>query len=201
MNIDPKRFQRIAELKPPTNQKETRQLTGFLMYYRKHVPGFSKIIEPIRQLLRKDQPFHWTTEHDQALEQLKKLLLQNATLVYPDFEKPFVIFCDASGHSIGHVLAQEQQGVLKPLAFGGRSMRSYEQKSSVCHAELIALLDAIKTYHPYLSNGRPFVVHSDHCSLKYIQSLKLSSNPKLIRFSLLLQHFNFSIQHISGLRT
>jgi hypothetical protein len=198
MNIDPKRFQRIAELKPPTNQKETRQLTGFLMYYRKHVPGFSKIIEPIRQLLSKDQPFHWTTEHDQALEQLKKLLLQNATLVYPDFDKPFVIFCDASGHSVGHVLAQEKQGVLRPLAFGGRSMRSYEQKSSACHAELIALLDAIKTYHPYLSNGRPFVVHSDHCSLKYIQSLKLSSNPKLIRFSLLLQHFNFSIQHISG---
>jgi hypothetical protein len=87
---------------------------------------------------------------------------------------------------------------LRPLASGGRSLRPYEQKSSLCHAELIALLDAIKTYHPYLSNGRPFVVYSDHCSLKYIRSLKLSSNPKLIRFSLLLQHFNFSIQHISG---
>jgi hypothetical protein len=35
MNIDPKRFQRIAELKPPTNLKETRQLVGFLIYYRK----------------------------------------------------------------------------------------------------------------------------------------------------------------------
>jgi hypothetical protein len=63
---------------------------------------------------------------------------------------------------------------------------------------LIALLDAIKTNHPYLSNGRPFVVYSDDRSLQYVQSLKLSSNPKLIRFSLLLQHFNFSIKHISG---
>jgi hypothetical protein len=57
MNIDPKRFQRLAELKPPTNLKKTRQLTGFLIYYREHVPGFAKIIEPMRQLLRKDQPF------------------------------------------------------------------------------------------------------------------------------------------------
>jgi hypothetical protein len=57
-----------------------------MLYFERHTPNFAKILSPIRQLLQKDVPFCWTAEHDQALEKLKELLLQNATLAYPDLQ-------------------------------------------------------------------------------------------------------------------
>jgi hypothetical protein len=109
-----------------------------------------------------------------------------------------VILVDGSKNSVGHVLAQSQDGVLRPLIFGGRSLRKFEQSGSATHIELIALLDAIKSYHPFLSNGRQFLILTDHVSLRFIENLRLSSSPQLIRFSLFLQHFNFRIKHIRG---
>jgi hypothetical protein len=198
IKVDSQRFQKIRNIRPPKSITETRQICGFLKYFRRFIPNFAKILSPIRQLLQKDVPFCWTAEHDQALEKLKELLLQNATLAYPDFNKEFVILVDGSKNSVGHVLAQSQDGFLKPLIFGGRSLRKFEQSGSATHIELIALLKAIKSYHPFLSNGRQFLILSDHLSLRFIQNLRLSSSPQLIRFSLFLQHFNFRIKHIRG---
>jgi hypothetical protein len=88
--------------------------------------------------------------------------------------------------------------ILRPLIFGGRSLRKFEQSGSATFIELIALLDAIKSYHPFLSNGREFLLLTDHLSLSYLQNLRLQSSPQLIRFSLFLQHFRFRVKHIRG---
>jgi hypothetical protein len=196
--IDSTRFQRIRNIQAPKNITETRQICGLFQYFKRYLPNFAKTLSPIRQLLQKDVPFCWTAEHDKALEQLKEQLLQNATLAYPDYNKEFVILVDGSRNSVGHVLAQVQHGSLRPLIFGGRSLRKFEQSGSATFIELIALLDAIKSYHPFLSNGREFLLLTDHLSLSYLQNLRLQSSPQLIRFSLFLQHFRFRVKHIRG---
>jgi hypothetical protein len=91
-----------------------------------------------------------------------------------------------------------KDGVLRPVAFGGRSFKQYEQKLSACHSELLAILHAIETYHQFLANGKPFTILSDHCSLKFIKELRLSTSPKLVRYSLLLQTLNFDVVLIKG---
>jgi hypothetical protein len=63
---------------------------------------------------------------------------------------------------------------------------------------LAGLLHAIETYRQFLANGKRFTILTDNCSLKFIQNLKHSSSPKLIRYSLLLQHLNFNVVHIKG---
>jgi hypothetical protein len=198
MELDSQRFQKIRNIRAPKNITETRQICGLVQYYKRHLPNLAKILSPIRQLLQKDVPFRWTTEHDQALEKVKDLLLQNITLAYPDFRKEFVVIIDGSRRAVGHVLAQYDGNVLKPLIFGGRSLRKFEQSGSATYIELISLLDAIKTYHPFMSNGREFLLLTDHLALTHIQNLRLESSPQLIRFSLFLQHFNFRIKHIRG---
>jgi hypothetical protein len=127
-NIDSQRFQKIRSIRAPKNITETRQICGLFQYFKRHVPNFAKILSAIRQLLQKDVPFCWTAEHDQAIETLKELLLQNATLAYSDFQKEFVILVDVSRDTVGHVLAQFQNGLLRPLIFGGRSLRKFERR-------------------------------------------------------------------------
>jgi hypothetical protein len=198
MELDSQRFQKIRNIRAPKNITETRQICGLVQYYNRHLPNLAKILNPIRQLLQKDVTFRWTTEHDQALEKVKELLLPNITLAYPEFRKEFVVIIDGSRRAVGHVLAQYDGNVLKPLIFGGRSLRKFEQSGSTTHIELISLLDAIKAYHPFLSNGREFLLLTDHLALTHIQNLRLESSPQLIRFSLFLQDFNFRIKHIRG---
>jgi hypothetical protein len=117
-NIDSQRFQKIRNIQAPKNITETRQICGLFQYFKRYLLNFAKTLSPIRQLLQKDVPFCWTAEHDKALEQLKEQLLQNATLAYPDYNKEFVILVDGSRSSVGHVLAQFQNGSFGQLSAG-----------------------------------------------------------------------------------
>jgi hypothetical protein len=130
-------------------------------------------------------------EQENALQELKKAVLSNAVLIYPRMDKQFVLFVDASRAALGNVLMQEVDGQLRAVCFGSRATRNYEKNYSPVELELIALLFAISSYHSFLSNGIPYIVKTDHLSLKYIQNLKHGS-AKLIRYSLLLQDQHFS---------
>ena len=55
--------------------------------------------------MRKEQPFYWNDECQQAFEQLKQKLVLPPILIYPNFDKPFILFTDASSFGLGAVLA------------------------------------------------------------------------------------------------
>jgi len=138
----------------------------------------------------------WTTEHDEVLSHLKKTVMEKVTLTYPDMNKRFVIMVDASRHAL--CLAQEAaDGSLRYVSFGGRATRKYESHLSATMLELAALCQAVITYHAKISNGIDFLLFTDHLSLKFLQNLK-HGNSKLIRYSLLLQNFSYTIKHTSG---
>jgi hypothetical protein len=66
---------------------------------------------PLRNLLRKDVEFCWSQEHNQALAELKDLLINHGTLHFPDINKSFSIVTDAWKSAAAHVLLQEKNGV------------------------------------------------------------------------------------------
>jgi hypothetical protein len=58
-------------------------------------------------LLKNDTKFDWSSKCNKAFEQLKVLLTTALVLAQPDIEKPFDVFCDASGRELVCVLMQE----------------------------------------------------------------------------------------------
>jgi hypothetical protein len=68
---------------------------------------FSKLVKPITSLLKNDTKFNWSSKCNEAFEQLKVLLTTAPVLAQPDIEKPFDVYCDASGSGLGCVLMQE----------------------------------------------------------------------------------------------
>jgi hypothetical protein len=151
----------------------------------------------LRHLLTKDAPFIWETEHAAALEKLKNALLTDAVLIYRNLDEPYYVQIDASKEAVDCCLLQMHDGILKPIYFASRSSKKHERCLSSTDAELAGLVYALSVFRIFLSNGKKLIVLSDHCSIKYVQQLKFSSSPKLIRQSL-LQNFNFEIRHISG---
>ena len=59
------------------------------------------------RLLQKDEKFAWTPECKAAFNTLRTSLTSAPVLAQPDIDKPFDMFCDASGTGLGCVLMQE----------------------------------------------------------------------------------------------
>jgi hypothetical protein len=76
-------------------------------YYRRFIPNFSNVAKLINELLRKGSKYIWNDSCDEAFKVLKKLLTTWPVLTQPDIAKPFDVYCDASGTSLGGVLMQE----------------------------------------------------------------------------------------------
>jgi hypothetical protein len=81
----------------------------------------------------------------------------------PDMEKPFLIYCDASGQGLGCVLMQDGRAV----AYASRQLRKHEVNYLTHEFELVIVVHALKIWRHYLM-GKRCEQYTDHKSLKYI---------------------------------
>jgi hypothetical protein len=105
--VDPSKVKDILEWKPPTTVHQVRSFLGLAGYYRRFIPDFSKIVKLITSLLKNDIKFDWSSKFNEVFERLKILLTTAPVLAQPDIEKPFDVYCDASGSGLGCFLMQE----------------------------------------------------------------------------------------------
>ena len=61
----------LQQIEPTANTNEAHSLLSTAAYYLKFVPDFADIATPLRVLLKKDAPFHWTSDSQQHFEKLK----------------------------------------------------------------------------------------------------------------------------------
>ena len=181
----------------PTNLKELRGALGLFSYYRKFVKDFSKIAKPLLDLLKKDAPFSWKEKQQTAFDYLKKKLIEAPILQYPDFNKPFVLFTDASGDGIGAVLSQlNDDGKECVIAYASRSLNQAERNYGITDQECLAVVWAIKHFDQYLGL-LPFKVVTDHSALKFLQTSDMPTGRRA-RWMMYLQQFKFEITHRPG---
>nr|KYP56352.1 Transposon Ty3-G Gag-Pol polyprotein [Cajanus cajan] len=92
-------------------------------YYRRFIEGFSKIVVPLTQLTRKEQPFIWTDACERSFVELKRRLTTSPVLVLLDSGEPFDVYCDASHQGLGCVLMQHG----KEVAYASRQLKNHER--------------------------------------------------------------------------
>jgi hypothetical protein len=107
ISVDPRKVQDVLSWNAPTSVGDIQSFLGLAGYYRRFINGFSKISNPMTKLLEKDKKFDWSPACEASFQVLKKRLTTAMILVMPDMEKPFSIYCDASGQGLGCVLKQD----------------------------------------------------------------------------------------------
>ena len=86
----PEKLESIKNMPSPTTPKEVKQFLGLIGYYRKFIPNFSDVARP-----------------------LKDLLMAEPILKYPDPNKPYVLYTDASKYAWSCVLTKNMSMKMK----------------------------------------------------------------------------------------
>jgi len=154
----------------PSTFKSLRGFFGLTGYYRKFIKGYGSITAPLTSSLRKNS-FEWTLTAKEAFTALKNVVTNPLVLILPDFTKPFIIQCDASGCGVGVVLMQQE----RPIAFMSQAIHGKALHLSIYGKELMALVLAVKKWRSYVL-GQNFRVQTDHQSLKYLLEQKVGTH-------------------------
>ena len=168
LKTNPKLVTAVQGFPVPRNVQEVRRFLGMSSYYRRFIPRFSKVAQPLHALTRKGAEFLWNDDCHSAFESLKQRLISSPVLAYPAFTKPFTLETDASIQGLGAVLSQKQEdGKSHPVAYASRALSAPERNYSITELETLAVVWAISHFHTYLY-GNCVTVYTDHSAVKAV---------------------------------
>ena len=217
--IDPENTKAVSTLKdnPPKTVGDVRKIVGSLGYYCCYIKDFAKIAKPLYELLQvpksngksqnnskgqrpsKDK-VNWKEEHQDVLVKLIDCLMKPPVMAYPNFEEPFILHTDASHRGLGAVLYQRQNGIIRVIGYGSRTLTPSEQNYHLYSGklELLALKWSItEHFRDCLYQSKNFTVFTDNNPLTYLlSSAKLNATG--LRWVGELTYFNFNIKYRPG---
>ncbi|KAG5873594.1 hypothetical protein JTB14_014407 [Gonioctena quinquepunctata] len=197
LHVDPGKVEVILQIPTPSKISEVRSLIGTASWYRRFIPNFSTVIQPLTELLKKNTKFVWTPRQEAALREVKEHLISAPVMACPNFDLPFIVQTDASGYGIGAVLTQNHPDVgERVVSYLSRSLTKQERKFSTTERECLAVIWSIEKLRPYIE-GTHFTVVTDHWSLCWLNNLK-DPTGRLGRWSLKLQQYSFDLVHRKG---
>lgn len=198
VRADPEKIKAIVEWPAPKNVKELRSWLGLANYLHKYTQNYAKLVQPLSTLLRKTETWNWTPERDNAFRLIKQSLVEAPILALPNLEKPFHVVCDASDFAIGCALLQfDDEEKERVISYQSRQLKPAERNYPVHDKELLAMKFALVKFRVYLLGSKPFIVYTDHASLRTaIKSPHLSQ--RMARWLSFFAEYNFTVEYKPG---
>ena len=170
LECDPRKIEDVTTWPVPDCLMSVRQFLGFMGYYRRFIPSFADLAEPLVALTGKDVPFIWRLACAAAFTDLRDAMVRAPILAFPTESGDYVLDTDASNFGLGGVLSQMQNNVECAIAYCSRALRP-----SMCIQ-----------FRLYL-----------HKSLVWLHRFK-DTEGMMVRWLHTLQQFQFSIVHRAG---
>ena len=220
--MDPKDKDAVIQLKnrSPKTIGELRQILGFIGYFRKYIPNFSRRAKTLYDLLRcvsvkqqggksrksskksgqapSSQHILWTSQNQDVLANLIETLLELRLMAYPNLH-PFMLHVDASGEGLGAVLYRKQQDWRQaPIAFASRTLTPAEKNYHSSKQEFLVTKWAISERFKDYSFYAPFFTgYSDNNPLQYVMTTA-KLDVTCLRWVSELAEFKFEIRNKPG---
>ena len=169
VKIEQEKIKAIKEWKTPMKTKDVESFLGFMNFYRQFIQNFSHTAKLLNKLKEKKE-WEWKEEHQWAFDKLKDKIMSQLVLSLLKGEEKFRVEMDASEHTIGEVLSQEQEDKWKLIAFLSRMMQPAERNYEIYDKELLEIVEALTKWRQYLLDAmEPFKIWMDHKNLKYFR--------------------------------
>ena len=138
-----------------------RRFLGFVTYYRRFIPSFSDLAEPLVALTGKDVPFIWRPACAAAFTKLRDAMVREPILAFPTESGDCVLDTDASNFGLGGVLSQIQNNVECVIAYCSHALRPSQCKYCTTKREMMAVVSMCIQFRSYL-RGSPYVQTISH---------------------------------------
>ena len=198
LRADPAKVKAIVDWPVPKNQKDLRKWLGLANYLHKYSANYANMAKPLSDLLKKDVEWCWSSTEYDAFKAVKESLLHAPILALPDPDRSFSVVCDASDFAIGSALLQtDADGRERVIAYESRQLKAAEKNYPVHDKELLAMKYALVKFRVHLLGSKPFVIYTDHASLRTAtQSPHLSQ--RMARWLSFFAEYNFEVKYKPG---
>ena len=189
----------IQNWQSPTSVKGVQEFLGFANFYRRFILNYSSVVVPLTRLTRKDTPFVWESEQEEAFQKLKIAFTSAPILCHFDWEKSIVVETDASDFVSAGVLSQpDENDILHPVAFFSKKHSLAECNYEIYDKELLAIVRCFEEWHPHLiGSPHPIQVLTDHKNLEFFKT-KRTLNQWQIRWSEFMSEFPWYAEYRPG---
>jgi hypothetical protein len=174
---------------------EIRSFLGLAGYYCRFIENFSKIANPMTELLKGNMLYVWLDKCEASFQELKTRLTTTPVMTLLDTGKDFVVYCDASRQGLGCVLMHRGNVVAYVL----QQLRKHEENYPTHDLKLAAVVHTLKIWRHYLM-GNKCNIYIDHKSLKYIFTLS-ELNLRQRRWLGLIKDYDLNIHYHPAKRT
>ncbi|GJQ79431.1 hypothetical protein Trydic_g16290 [Trypoxylus dichotomus] len=131
----PRKAEAIRSYPTPKNSHEIRRFIGLASFFRRLVPHFALVVEPLTRLTRKDKEFKWTDK-----QQIKLTLSTRPSLIYNPLAKKTELHTDACTNGLEAILLQsDDSDVMHPVYAISRKTTEPERSYHSSKLELLAV--------------------------------------------------------------
>lgn len=145
VKVDPKRVKVIQQLSLPSNRNGVRSFFGQVNFLRRFIPDFAETTKYIVNMMSEKVAFKWNEASRKSFKEIKQEIAHAPTLVNPDFNKDFIIYCYASEHTMSGILVQKGEDNEEVLiSFMSIPLKKHELKYSQIEKQAYAVVKVVK---------------------------------------------------------
>lgn len=195
-----KKIDAVASFKKPESVHEVRQFIGLASFFRRFVKGFASIARPLTSLTKANEKWTWGDAQESAFREIKNILMSRPILAIYNPKFLTELHTDASQIGIGGILMQrpDDRSPLRAVAYFSRQTTAEERHFHSFELETLAVVASLNRFRVYLL-GLEFKVVTD-CNAVRLTWTKRDLVPRIARWWLQAQEFNFSIEYRPGTR-